>query len=560
MEKLYKEADALYLTHQLNDDRLDGIMRVHISDDTMLAGEALSISTYLTVSEPILERHSLFSRVDKSTLYSSQNSEYFRFEDYPQLTYADRSFITFAGVPCAPQSDNDQIVSILKESMQPVIKDMAVLSTFENPQLEYNLLVRCIGVRINHLMRCVHPGHFLSAIMSTGGYYDSLVTALQSICKRYSLLEDEGCPFSVLTQAFLPIRFGGVGLTDYKNIAPLAYLACYGRAFNTLVQLLLKPTLIDLDSFLHLQVIAFPDAVAPAYPKWDEKDLQSQRYLSGLQHQLSFQKLLADTTSEAHRARLLAVSAPRSGSFLHSIPSDDLYMSPTLFSTALCYRLGITTYPFEVGQDCRNCNNQEQPAGFHAAHCSTTLCIWRHNTLQKQLQAFLSSLGIANTSENVLSTRSGGHRPGDVVHFLSSGRHVHCDLGVTNPCSETSVRNGTGKVALLAAETFAKSKKRKYRAFFRQLTSDGHDVEFIPLIVETYGGWHELALKHFNTLMKQHSLNPGALTRGQKELLRGFICRLDVTLQRFNAMMINDAGPRDSYSYSGGSSKHIATQ
>ena len=118
-------------------------------------------------------------------------------------------------------------------------------------------------------------------------------------------------------QACLPVNAGGLGVRLASHIAPSAFLAS-ASATKELQSLLLNGAFMDTSNFIDTALSAWStlsSAPPPSEPasfkqlEWDKAVVKFQRDL-----------LLASQVDETSKARLLAVSAPHSGDWLHALP------------------------------------------------------------------------------------------------------------------------------------------------------------------------------------------------------------------------------------------------
>ena len=126
-------------------------------------------------------------------------------------------------------------------------------------------------------------------------------------------------------------------------------------------------------------------------------------------------------------------------------------------------------------------------------------------------------------------------RPGDVVMYnWEGGRTVALDITVVSPVAETVVREAAdeGGAAAAAAELLKDDKALEACA--------QQDIDFLPLALESFGGWGKLALTFFRKLgrlIAQRSGRPESLET------RYMFQSMSVALQRGNAIMIQERAP-----------------
>ena len=121
-------------------------------------------------------------------------------------------------------------------------------------------------------------------------------------------------------------------------------------------------------------------------------------------------------------------------------------------------------------------------------------------------------------------------RPADI--FIPSwidGRKVAFDVSVVSPTQDAVVL----RAAEFSGAAIEMRKAAKNRAHFDNCRSQG--IVFIPLVVETFGGWDTDAVKCLKDMAKQCSRRWG---KSYADETKHFFQRLSVALQRGNASLI----------------------
>ena len=210
-------------------------------------------------------------------------------------------------------------------------------------------------------------------------------------------------------------------------------------------------------------------------------------------------------------------------------------MRPEVFIKAVSYRLGLTQYHYNPGDPCKMCGHREDEAGFHAVHCANSkVLVRRHHRLVRALQDAGTGMDLAVHLEDSI-LEDGRDRAGDISVVFGDVRH-YSDVTVINPAAP--IYASRAKSRLWAAKYAAKKKIDKYADRIQLRADAGEKVAFVPLAVETYGGWCPQAiafLKLFATFMTNR---PGALFHSPGESLRNLLATLDVINQSENARAI----------------------
>ena len=205
--------------------------------------------------------------------------------------------------------------------------------------------------RMNYWCRTTSP----SSLLPAAKYFDQLV--LDTFTQRINLAS---IPDVARSQLSMPVRDGGFGLTSMVVVSPAAWYSGLAQAFShirTMVSSVndLKDdipfvqTLLNCFSFFAKH--KFPNSSPVSSDlKHFWMDLQHKKYPRGAQrlimsviHKDRAAALLKEfPRNSPTRARLTAVTAPFSGSWLTTAPIDPLfYLADAHFAIATRLRLGI---------------------------------------------------------------------------------------------------------------------------------------------------------------------------------------------------------------------------
>jgi hypothetical protein len=159
----------------------------------------------------------------------------------------------------------------------------------------------------------------------------------------------------------------------------------------------------------------------------------------------------------------------------------------------------------------------------------------RHNELCNVVRRHLAMAGCSPRSEPLYLLPGTSRRPGDV--FLDSdedGQPLALDVTVTSPLAATTLQH-----AAITAGSAAAAAERRKRA---QNTADCQAVgiRFLPLAVETFGGWGADALRFFQTVAGRVADRTG---QPRNSCFASLFQELAVRLQRGNAHMLLRRAP-----------------
>ena len=324
-------------------------------------------------------------------------------------------------------------------------------------------------------------------------------------------------------QASLPIRNGGLGIRRVASLAPSAFL---DSAASTR----------DLQDKILIRCMATSDtAVERVLAHWSAKHSQNedtypegaaaakQRSWDTPQISSDIQTLTAGSTDRRDQARLLAISAPHSGDWLHAIPiaSCGLRLDNEAVRVAVGLRLGARLCE---PHQCP-CGVEVDPEGTHGLACGRSAGrSARHHALNDLVWRALGRAGVPSIKEPNGLLRADGKRPDGLTQIpWLAGRSMTWDVTVTDTLADSYLAT-TSTTAGAAAEGAASRKEAKYQTLARSHI-------FIPLAFETMGPINEKGISFVSELGRRLT----ATSDDQRE--GAFLYqRLSMAIQRFNSV------------------------
>ena len=178
-------------------------------------------------------------------------------------------------------------------------------------------------------------------------------------------------------------------------------------------------------------------------------------------------------------ARLLAVSAPHSGDWLHALPlaTCGLKLDNEAIRIAVGLRLGVNLCE---PHQC-SCGKLADALGTHGLSCKRGAArAIRHHQLNDIARRALVRANIPSVLEPIGLSREDGKRPDGITLIpWQGGKNVTWDVTVTDTIANSYLHLSVA-CAGSAAEGAASRKEIKYAAF-------DHSYTFIPLAFETNG-------------------------------------------------------------------------
>lgn len=400
--------------------------------------------------------------------------------------------------------------------------------------------------RMNHLLRA-HSPHVTSPAAQL---FDKCVSEVFS--SRFALPElspanvadRDSCAQRAAQQACLPVNHMGMGIVPAEATAFAASLAGLASASPAILRVVeqaavarpatastaASPPPRSSSPLLQLQnrltaCHALMTTFAPAtlVEKKLPSDLtqflqffsQESRDASPSHLQRTFFQACAATAAErlkasaptaADQCRYSSLSVTGAQSFLNA-NADDLHVriADSLFQAYARLQLGLPCHPdlarFPRARCACGFLLSQDPAN-HFLSCKKACgskIIARHDRLNREMQAIANELGISCSNERILHN----HKRLDADYTLPHlAEVIGTDWSVVHPASSSFQASQARTVPGYAAQHRANRKTAKYDAQVRK-----QGGIFLPLVVETFGGFHQSVLKLLIEMRKAAEMN-----------------------------------------------------
>ena len=255
--------------------------------------------------------------------------------------------------------------------------------------------------------------------------------------------------------------------------------------------------------------------------------------------------MIDESSKDSEKARLHAVSAPKSGLFLKTIPIlPTLALDDNSFQMAVRLRLGAP--PPDLPTYCPLCrsNTDLDIDPWHALSCTSQRrkIIKRHNSVAREIYKWIHHLG-GQAKLEPLDLEDGSNRRPD-LEIIMGGKTFLVDVSIRNPtCPSNSALGAKGK--LKVAATAEKEKSKKYEAMALE-----QGAEFVPFILETHGGFGDRASAFIDLLVKESAALSHAWA--PHEVVYGLHHSIAVALHRGSAdalTAVRSSGGKRGWSY-----------
>ena len=162
---------------------------------------------------------------------------------------------------------------------------------------------------------------------------------------------------------------------------------------------------------------------------------------------------------------------------------------------AIAYRLGLPVNLLNQNHcSMLHCSDFMDKFGDHAISWgSGGDRIYRHIALRDSVFKMLRRVGFDASLEKAGLLDHSNERPGDIfIHTYMTGRPAALDITVSSVVQSSSLPKASQNTGFVVRAAEA----RKDKKFYEKYASEG--IDFIPLAVESLGGWGESALGVFN--------------------------------------------------------------
>ena len=305
-------------------------------------------------------------------------------------------------------------------------------------------------------------------------------------------------------KATLPTALGGVGLRSAASHASAAYVGSVSQSESLITELIGGSTPpVDMSEAVAL---LSSSAERPDWSSIEEINISLiQKPLSEAIDKALYARLLESAASPRDRGLLRSTALPKAGVWLTAMPSPvlGLHLRDTDCRNSLRYWLGVPI--FSPSTSCSSCEKTTDVHGDHQVGCGEDGDrIHRHNLIRDTLfsAARTAALGpLKEASGIVVGSMS---RPADIyLPYWQCGRPAALDVTVVSPLQKALI----SQAATTDGHALSVAVRRKMRD--HDIPCHEAGVDFIPLAVETLGGWCEEAMVTIKGVARAQGLRLG---------------------------------------------------
>ena len=402
--------------------------------------------------------------------------------------------ITLLGAPLGHTGYESEFI---REKIDKIRQITSLLPDLQDAHSEFSLLRSCLSLpKFIFVLRTVDTSP-----------HRPLLDEFDQIT-REGMSRILGFPLSPLQwdQTKLPVTMAGLGIRSANDHAASAYSTSFLQSQH-LTQKLLNLEVnspqasLGHDVLLTLSTQLSEEITAESLVGLTQKMLSKRIDAANLTH---FTNKIQDS-GVREVARLAALSSPQSGAWLQCppIPALGLHLRTQEFVVAVKFRLGIPVY--NQPGICPACGRESDTLGDHGLVCGYGgERISRHHSLRDSLFATAQAAGLSPQKEVRGLLPGTDLRPADVlIPRWTAGRDTALDVSIIHPFQQATCAREANDPGFSLRFAYD-NKMRGTAELCRQ-----QGIEFLPIIANSVGGWHNEALNQFKKLGSALSRNTG---------------------------------------------------
>jgi hypothetical protein len=386
--------------------------------------------------------------------------------------------------------------------INPLQRALDRLENLADPQAASLILRQCLSAcKGNWILRTADPG--------TAAWAANMISPL--IRKAWATILGSPVQDAQWELANLPVRLGGAGISDPRDIWEAANVSSWLSALSTPGVAILAPPAAMRAAVCNLATKS-PGLGRPLLEAWDRGNLGviklhplyakwcSQECWMEEFWEKRAAKFDAEATDRLSNLRRLQ-EAPNAGLWMLSTPEKDQgsNFSPIEWQALLCFRTGVPLR--STSGHCARCGAALDVHGDHALACTASGLYRRHNRVRDAIFELSRTAGWAPESEVMLPGCMS--RPADVLLRAAETSPVALDVTVSHPLRLSSSIAVRGNVTS-SAEAAERQKLQLYGA-----SCQAAGWLFRPMGFETTGGIGPHGARFVRKLTRTLSMRSG---------------------------------------------------
>ncbi len=317
----------------------------------------------------------------------------------------------------------------------------------------------------------------------------------------FKIVETPLDPYQLI-QVSLPVSFGGLGVLCLKTFSLAIKSALWNQIRGDLVsELVEKRKFFNISVFnlLNTEYFIVREDFLSATMRLSEEEISdiswsNQKFLVQEIAKKEWTKIYSDTTTKYHKARLMGCRAKAASGWIFSSAAPYTRLNNDEFRVIACFWLGIPlVHEFTK---FRYCDATVDKFGAHTITCNKGgSLVKRHNYIRNFLFRKCKQAGYVCELEKKHIDSVDGKKPADIwVQHLFNNKPTAVDVSITSP-TQVVVVEQIKKEIFAAANLVIRQKKKKYGSVLEK-----GEIEFLPFVLEAYGGISNEAMKFIKRL------------------------------------------------------------
>ena len=504
------------ISERIDEEVPDLTINAWYLDDGTLCGSPEDLAKALKIIEEDGPSRGLHLNRAKSLLYVPADADISSNPLPPDIPTVQEGF-TLLGCPIGPPSFCE---TTMMKRLKKLQEALDMLPDMKDSQMEATLLRSCLALpKVAFILRTTPPSHIAEAIRA---FDNSMRDALAD-------LAGGPLPEWAWLKASLPSSRGGLGIRRASLHAHGSYISSLDQSRSLIARILRR----DPRPSPHLPVALSALSEVAARPEWsslEEVDVPlRQRPLSHCVDDATYDRLLTSAPDIRSRALAVSTALPHAGDWLNVTPSPTLglHLQDREFRLCLDYWLGLS---MTKEGPCPVCGSRADPFGDHQVGCGGNGDrIHRHDSIRDALFSVAQTAALAPRKEVPSLIPDTLSRPADVyLPNWMRGQPAALDISVISTMQQLTLQGA----ANIPGYALGVGEERKMAAHAEECRAVG--ITFIPLVVETLGGWSEDAI---------HTIRAIGRLQGQRlgippaESTRHLFQRLAISLWKGNASL-----------------------
>ena len=451
--------------------KLQSTVKIGFMDDVTLSGDLLTVENDITIITQSSQETGLRLNTSKCEIIMTDFTQIDSLATFRDFVRVDKEEMSLLGAPVIKGRAQDAAIQHKIDDLKRAIDRLSHLQAHDALVILKNSLAM---PKLLYLLRTSECGD--NPLLSQ---FDNTLRSGLSKILNVDLNEDQWL------QSTLPVRHGGLGIRSARMLAPSAFLASAASTLPLQQSILPDSVQALSDQAVESAESLWTNLANSATPQAEEQHIQ--KAWDGLVARNHQTQICPRAVSEVDKARLLAVSSPHAGDWLHAPPitAVGLRLSDEAVRIAVAHRLGCKACEPHT---CV-CGKPVDARGLHGLSCRRSAPRQqRHSHLNDIIWRAIKRAQIPAVKEPASLMRSDNKRPdGTTLLPWAKGKPMAWDVTVPDTYAESHMGDTATKPGA-AAHKAAQNKVTKYDKLAATHI-------FYPFAIETAGTWDVMAIE-----------------------------------------------------------------